>query len=97
MEYFEASQVGRPHADLILLLIGTLSSYLGELGIWTGIFALASTSLQSPYFPKGTLGVAALSPLFTWFLLTKASVASRQGYCSPYAHGKSAGVRRPPT
>ncbi|RXW21769.1 hypothetical protein EST38_g4088 [Candolleomyces aberdarensis] len=48
-------------------------NYLGELGIWTGIWVLASSSLQSSYFPKGTVGLAAASPLFTWFLLTRVS------------------------
>ncbi|KAK7032803.1 S5A-reductase domain-containing protein [Favolaschia claudopus] len=44
-------------------------NYVGEVGIWTGIVALASGSL-----PLAPLVVsAAASPLFTWFLLRKVS------------------------
>ncbi|KAF7330255.1 S5A-REDUCTASE domain-containing protein [Mycena venus] len=44
-------------------------NYVGEVGIWTGIWALASGSL-----PLGSIAVtAAVSPLFTWFLLRKVS------------------------
>ena len=46
-----------------------LSSYVGEVGIWTGIWALSSASLQSSFCPRGTIALAAISPLFTWFLL----------------------------
>ena len=49
-------------------------SYLGEVGIWTGIYVLASAALQSPYFPRGTVALGALSPLFTWYILTKVSL-----------------------
>ena len=45
------------------------TSYVGEVGIWTGIWALSSASLQSSFYPKGTIALAAISPLFTWFLL----------------------------
>ncbi|KAF6754520.1 hypothetical protein DFP72DRAFT_899305 [Ephemerocybe angulata] len=48
-------------------------NYLGEVGIWTGIWALAAGSLQSSYFPAGTVALAAVSPLFAWFLLTRVS------------------------
>jgi hypothetical protein len=41
-------------------------SYVGEVGIWTGIWALASASL-----PVGSVVATAASPLFTWFLLRK--------------------------
>lgn len=51
----------------------TPHSYLGEVGIWMGMWALASKSLQSPYFPRGTVALGALSPLFAWYLLTRAS------------------------
>jgi len=44
-------------------------NYVGEVGIWTGIWALASGSL-----PLGSVAfAAAVSPLFTWFLLRKVS------------------------
>ncbi|KAJ7116467.1 hypothetical protein C8R44DRAFT_792616 [Mycena epipterygia] len=48
-------------------------NYVGEVGIWTGIWALASSSLQTPYFPLGTVALTAASPLFTWFLVRKVS------------------------
>jgi steroid 5-alpha reductase family enzyme len=46
-------------------------SYVGEVGIWTGIWALSTASLQSPYFPPGTAALAVISPFFTWYLLRK--------------------------
>jgi steroid 5-alpha reductase family enzyme len=48
-------------------------NYIGEVGIWTGIWALSTSCLQTAYFPRGTVALAALSPLFTWFLLRKVS------------------------
>ncbi|KAF9468205.1 hypothetical protein BDZ94DRAFT_1247462 [Collybia nuda] len=48
-------------------------NYIGEVGIWTGIWALSTASLQTAYFPRGTFMLAAISPLFTWFLLRKVS------------------------
>lgn len=48
-------------------------NYLGEVGLWTGVAVLASRSLQSAYFPTGTLALAAISPLLTWLLLTRVS------------------------
>ncbi|KAJ6577453.1 hypothetical protein B0H19DRAFT_1120017 [Mycena capillaripes] len=48
-------------------------NYVGEVGIWTGIWALASGSLQPPHFPLATLALTAASPLFTWFLVRKVS------------------------
>ncbi|KAJ7236272.1 hypothetical protein B0H12DRAFT_1140554 [Mycena haematopus] len=44
-------------------------NYVGEVGIWAGIWALASGSL-----PLGSVAfTAAASPIFTWFLLRKVS------------------------
>jgi steroid 5-alpha reductase family enzyme len=43
-------------------------NYVGEVGIWVGIWALASGSL-----PLGGVAFTAASPLFTWFLLRKVS------------------------
>ncbi|RDB25775.1 hypothetical protein Hypma_006418 [Hypsizygus marmoreus] len=48
-------------------------NYVGEVGIWTGIWALSTASLQTPYFPRGTIALAALSPLFTWFMVRSVS------------------------
>ncbi|EIN09848.1 DUF1295-domain-containing protein [Punctularia strigosozonata HHB-11173 SS5] len=48
-------------------------NYVGEVGIWTGIWALSTASLQTAYFPRGTVALAAASPLFTYFLLRKVS------------------------
>ncbi|PPR03077.1 hypothetical protein CVT24_012390 [Panaeolus cyanescens] len=48
-------------------------NYVGEVGIWTGIWALSTTSLQTAAYPTGAVALAALSPLFAWFLLRKVS------------------------
>ncbi|KII89846.1 hypothetical protein PLICRDRAFT_52988 [Plicaturopsis crispa FD-325 SS-3] len=48
-------------------------NYVGEVGIWTGIWALSTATLQTAWFPRGTVAVAAASPLFTWFLLRNVS------------------------
>ncbi|KIK62438.1 hypothetical protein GYMLUDRAFT_260182 [Collybiopsis luxurians FD-317 M1] len=48
-------------------------NYVGEVGIWTGIWGLSTAALQTSYFPRGTVAVAALSPIFTYFLLRKLS------------------------
>jgi hypothetical protein len=34
-----------------------------------GIWAISSVSLQTTHYPKGTVALAAVSPLFTYFLL----------------------------
>ncbi|KAL9714268.1 hypothetical protein Ac2012v2_002579 [Leucoagaricus gongylophorus] len=47
-------------------------NYVGEVGIWTGIWALSAAPLQSA-FTTGTAVLAVISPLFTWFLLQKVS------------------------
>ncbi|KAF8235767.1 DUF1295-domain-containing protein [Tricholoma matsutake] len=44
-------------------------NYVGEVGLWTGVWALSTAALQTVYFPKGTVALAAISPFFTWFLL----------------------------
>jgi len=44
-------------------------NYVGEVGIWTGIWALSTASLQTAHYPKGTVALAAVSPLFTYLLL----------------------------
>ncbi|KAF8071664.1 hypothetical protein FPV67DRAFT_889820 [Lyophyllum atratum] len=48
-------------------------NYVGEVGIWTAIWALSTPSLQTAHFPRGTVALAALSPLFTWFLVRNLS------------------------
>ncbi|KAF8899920.1 hypothetical protein CPB84DRAFT_1730684 [Gymnopilus junonius] len=48
-------------------------NYVGEIGIWTGIWALSSSSLQSNAYPRGTIAFAAISPLFIYILIRKAS------------------------
>ncbi|KAI0279274.1 DUF1295-domain-containing protein [Russula aff. rugulosa BPL654] len=44
-------------------------NYVGEVGIWTGIWAISSVSLQTTHYPKVAVALAAVSPLFTYFLL----------------------------
>ena len=46
-----------------------IPSYVGEVGIWISIWAISSVSLQTTHYPKGTVVLAAVSPLFTYFLL----------------------------
>ncbi|KAJ4480009.1 DUF1295-domain-containing protein [Lentinula aciculospora] len=48
-------------------------NYVGEVGIWAGIWGLSTTALQTPYFPRGTVAIAAISPIFTYLLLRKFS------------------------
>ncbi|KAF9484395.1 DUF1295-domain-containing protein [Pholiota conissans] len=48
-------------------------NYVGEVGIWTGIWILSIGSLQTATYPVGTVALAALSPLFTWFLIRNVS------------------------
>lgn len=48
-------------------------SYVGEVGVWTGMWLLSCGSLRSSFFPKGAWLIAGASPLLTWFLLTRVS------------------------
>ncbi|KAF5379805.1 hypothetical protein D9615_005682 [Tricholomella constricta] len=48
-------------------------NYVGEVGIWTGIWALSTTTLQTAHFPRGAVALAALSPVFTWVLTRNVS------------------------
>ncbi|KAJ8454048.1 hypothetical protein ONZ51_g13253 [Trametes cubensis] len=48
-------------------------NYVGEVGLWTGMWLVSGGSLRSPFFPKGAWLLAGLSPLLTWFLLTRVS------------------------
>jgi hypothetical protein len=55
------------------MVLKPLSSYLGEVGIWTGIWALSVSALRTPFFPKGTVALAAASPLFTYLIIRNVS------------------------
>jgi len=48
-------------------------NYLGEIGVWTSIWALSSKGLQTAYLPRWTPAVALVSPLFTYYLLRHVS------------------------
>ena len=48
-------------------------SYVGEVGLWTGIWALSTASLQTPFFPRYTALGAAVSPVVTYLLLRHVS------------------------
>jgi len=48
-------------------------NYVGEVGIWTGIWAMSLSSLRMGYFAPYIPGIALASPLLTYFLLTKLS------------------------
>jgi len=48
-------------------------NYVGEVGIWAGLAGLSTVALQSPYFPRWTPALAAVSPLVTYLLLRYAS------------------------
>ncbi|KAI0091359.1 hypothetical protein BDY19DRAFT_935324 [Irpex rosettiformis] len=48
-------------------------NYVGEVGVWIGMWGLSTASLTSPYAPRFAWVLAGLSPLLTWFLLTKVS------------------------
>ncbi|KAF5359375.1 hypothetical protein D9756_003244 [Leucocoprinus leucothites] len=72
----DARQHNEPFISSGLWSISRHPNYVGEVGIWTSIWALSTASLQSAFFPAGTIALAAISPLFTWFLLRKASLVS---------------------
>ncbi|EMD34110.1 hypothetical protein CERSUDRAFT_141597 [Gelatoporia subvermispora B] len=44
-------------------------NYVGEVGLWTGIWLLSVPSLRSTYFPASTWLWTAASPLIMWVLL----------------------------
>ncbi|RPD61140.1 DUF1295-domain-containing protein [Lentinus tigrinus ALCF2SS1-6] len=48
-------------------------NYVGEIGVWTGMWLLSCRSLRSPFFPRGAWLMAGASPLLTWFVLTRVS------------------------
>ncbi|KAI0050461.1 DUF1295-domain-containing protein [Auriscalpium vulgare] len=48
-------------------------NYVGEVGIWTGIWAMSTASLSTPYFPRGAFALAAISPFITYQLLRNVS------------------------
>jgi hypothetical protein len=59
----------------------TPNSYVGEVGFHTGLFALSLRSLVAPGIPGAAIGLAATSPLFTYFILRYVS----QSFCQPKA------------
>ncbi|KAH9838372.1 uncharacterized protein C8Q71DRAFT_526255 [Rhodofomes roseus] len=48
-------------------------NYVGEVGLWTGIWLLSVNSLCAPLFPRASWLLAGASPLMTWFLLRNVS------------------------
>ncbi|KAF8517746.1 hypothetical protein BU17DRAFT_49565 [Hysterangium stoloniferum] len=48
-------------------------NYVAEVGVWAGIWAMSARALQFTPFPRLGPALAALSPIFTWFLLTRVS------------------------
>ena len=75
---------------LVLTQTDCVYSYVGEVGIWTGIYALSTVSLQSPMYPSWTILLAAASPLSIYFLLRYVS-ALASDYIGIYRGGS--GVR----
>jgi len=51
-------------------------NYVGEVGIWTGIWALSIGSLRSTYFPRLTWLLTLVSPLTTYLLVRYATGAA---------------------
>ncbi|KAH9945285.1 uncharacterized protein BXZ73DRAFT_86800 [Epithele typhae] len=48
-------------------------NYVGEVGLWTGLWLLAGQSLRTPSFPRGAWLMAGVSPLLTWYLVRNVS------------------------
>jgi len=49
-------------------------NYVGEVGLWTGIYALSLPALlRTPYVPPYAWVVAGISPFMTWFLTRNVS------------------------
>ncbi|KAJ3554543.1 hypothetical protein NM688_g3052 [Phlebia brevispora] len=48
-------------------------NYVGEVGLWTGIWALSTASLGTAYFPHLTWLLAGISPITTYFLIRRVS------------------------
>ncbi|KZT73108.1 DUF1295-domain-containing protein [Daedalea quercina L-15889] len=48
-------------------------NYVGEVGLWTGIWLLSVNSLCAPSYPRASWLLAGASPLMTWFLLRNVS------------------------
>ncbi|PCH42306.1 DUF1295-domain-containing protein [Wolfiporia cocos MD-104 SS10] len=48
-------------------------NYVGEVGLWIGIWLLSVNSLRTPFYPHNAWLLAGASPLLTWFLLRNLS------------------------
>ncbi|KAI0833248.1 DUF1295-domain-containing protein [Trametes gibbosa] len=72
-KYVSVSALCAPVFSERLNTIDWRSSYVGEVGVWTGMWLLSSGSLRAPFFPKAAWMIAGVSPLLTWFLLTRVS------------------------
>ncbi|KIM84218.1 hypothetical protein PILCRDRAFT_818555 [Piloderma croceum F 1598] len=65
----DANQHNEKFINSGLWSISRHPNYVGEVGIWTGIWALSASALQTAHFPRGTAMIATVSPMFTYYLL----------------------------
>ncbi|KAH9989020.1 DUF1295-domain-containing protein [Russula vinacea] len=61
------AQENKDHEEILLQVAFGASA--ATRSIWTGIWAISSVSFQTTHYPKETVALAAVSPLFTYFLL----------------------------
>jgi len=74
VEYQQAPQVSSILHGALYIRLTIGESYVGEVGVWAGIWLLSTSSLQTAAYPRGAVALASLSPLFIWFLLRKVGV-----------------------
>jgi steroid 5-alpha reductase family enzyme len=55
------------------IIVDYLNSYVGEVGIWTGIWALSAGSIQTGYYHRYAPFLTLVSPLTTYVLLRDVS------------------------
>jgi len=48
-------------------------NYVGEVGLWTGVFFLAEKAIRPPFLPTWAIALAAASPLTTYILVRHVS------------------------